>query len=223
VLRRADREKEKNLSKPQHPGVAAIGSICRDEYINAVITGHMPWTKHHKTPCYIHCFKRNGDRISLSFGSGPEAELVARWFASNTLMTVGLHDDSREDPLAVDGDILSHIEDTSNIALNQLISLVTQNPNEHATLLMQLIRLEGKLAGPDASTLVLLLARRITSAWCECHVSDYLFYRLLAHEGGLGAGLGASGDLQKWRNRASKKLLSTIKALAVVRRIEMLD
>jgi hypothetical protein len=125
-----------------------------------------------------------------------------------------------ESPLAVDADILSYIEDTSNIALNQLISLVTQNPKGHATLLIQLIRLEGKIARPDASTLVLLLARRITSAWCECHVSDLLFYRLLAHEGGLGAGLKASDDLQRWRNKANRRLVSTIKALAVVRRIE---
>jgi hypothetical protein len=135
-------------------------------------------------------------------------------------MTVGLDPNSRENPLAVDGDILAHIADTSNIALNQLISLVTQNPKGHATLLIQLIRLEAKIAGPDPSTLVLLLARRITSAWCECHVSDYLFYRLLAQEGGFGAGLGASDDLQRWRNKANRRLLNTIKALAVVRRIK---
>jgi hypothetical protein len=131
-------------------------------------------------------------------------------------MTVGLHDKSRENPLKVDADILAHIEDTSTIALNQLISLVTEKPETHATLLAQLIRMEGKLAGRDASTLVLLLARRIIMAWCEANVSDYLFYRMLAREGGLGA----SGDLQKWRGKANRRLLSTIKALAVVRRIE---
>jgi hypothetical protein len=175
----------------------------------------MAWETNRKTPRYRHQYKQNGKAKTLHFTSGPETALIARWFEAHD-MRPGIRDEDRENPLKVDADIFGYLEDTSTFAIAEMISLVTPDKATQGGLLAQLLRLEQRIAGPNPSSLELLLARRVTMAWAEANISDMLFYRLIKKDGGLDV----SGSFMSWRNKANRRLLSCVKALAVVRKIE---
>jgi hypothetical protein len=172
----------------------------------------MPWDNRRASPRYHRAYKKNDTCKSVCFGSGVVAQLAAQWFEANADMKIGVRDNKARDPLKADADILAHLEEASNLALHQLLACVSDDPMTRSRLFIQLLKIERRLAPPDASTLILLLARNIITYWAESNISNFLFYRQMCQKGGVTV----SGSLAQWRLRANKRLLSAIKAYAWV-------
>lgn len=77
--------------------------------------------------------------------------------------------------------------------------------------------MEKDLAGPNPNPLETLLASRIATCWLDCHILDALTKNCMEN----GGSLRAIDFFDKTRHRAHDRLMSAIKALAYVRRVNL--
>lgn len=92
---------------------------------------------------------------------------------------------------------------------NPLVAIVTEYGVE---------RMRRDLAGPDATPLEALLVDRIVATWLEVQVAAQQVPSKL-RQGGVDRAL--LDHLQNWTDRAQKRHLAAIKALAQVRRLQV--
>lgn len=116
----------------------------------------------------------------------------------------------------IDSEIEKYGVDLSTFLINELINKLTSDFYRQEAFVRRVGRVEAELAGENPSASVNLLARQAAILSLECDFADLTFYRTV----GLPDGLPITSDIERWRNLAHRSLLSTIKALAYVRKVE---
>jgi hypothetical protein len=116
-----------------------------------------------------------------------------------------------KNPAAVDG--LG-----GDLACQAQLSLINESTGKNLAFREALARkvklLHAELAGPAPAPLERLLAERVVTCWLQVNMADV---KLAQQEGGMT--LAAAEYHQRSRDRAHKRYLSAIKALALVRKL----
>ena len=115
----------------------------------------------------------------------------------------------------MDRDIRRYIDDISITALNELLFRITDDPFLQEAYVASVRQTELDLAGDNPTSLIMMLARNASQAYLESYAADTLFFRKLGE-----TGLSDTGDIRKWRSQTHRRLMSVIKTLAFVRRVE---
>jgi len=92
-----------------------------------------------------------------------------------------------------------------------------ENPLIEAGLLDRAETMEKDLAGPNANPIESLLASRIATCWLDCHILDALTKNCMEN----GGSWRAITFFDKTRHRAHDRLMSSIKTLAYVRKVNL--
>lgn len=121
-------------------------------------------------------------------------------------------------PEKLDAEITKYLKDTSVYAVNELIAKITPDPIQQEIQFRQIERVTCELAGPSPTIVVKMLARSVAVLSLERDLADSRFYRALGDPEGLSYKF--SRDLLRWREFAHRKLNSTIRTLAYIRRID---
>jgi hypothetical protein len=107
-----------------------------------------------------------------------------------------------------------------NWAVGKLIDWVAGkegNQKTKASLKEELCDLAVELAGPSPSPIERMLSETAATSWFACRYYEATFAAAVAGDGGMS--LAQSEHAQRRMDRAHRRLLSTLKALAAVRRL----
>ena len=111
------------------------------------------------------------------------------------------------------------VGDAAAVAEAELVGIATRDDPLMAEAYERRLRsLREELAGPEPSPLEALLVARIAACWLFLNLAEYEYYRRL---GGGGLTWQQDHDHQRRIDRAQKRYLGAIKALAAVRKLEL--
>jgi hypothetical protein len=108
----------------------------------------------------------------------------------------------------------------NDLAANAERALIRHIAGEKQPLVKEIFEMRQKqlrqeMAGEEPSPLEKMLIRRVSVCWLQAYHADSLFAQYISE------GLRGTEYIQKYQDRAHKRLLSAVKALAQVRRLQL--
>jgi hypothetical protein len=109
--------------------------------------------------------------------------------------------------------------DVEQLAIEELISRIFQDPAQQELQLRRLTQLTDELAGPAPEPVVKLLAKTCAVMLLERNFADFTFRTQIGERGGLTSKFARAA--LEWRDFADRKVQSNIRTLAYVRHLDI--